>query len=54
MDVGKLDIRVGKITGIKIHPDADQLYVEQIDVGEDKSRTVVSRRGRHLYRELFF
>lgn len=27
---------------VKVHPDADSLYVEQIDVGEDEPRTVVS------------
>lgn len=27
---------------VKVHPDADSLYVEQIDVGEAEPRTVVS------------
>lgn len=38
----RLDIRVGKIVEISRHPDADSLYVEKIDVGEEKPRTVVS------------
>uniref|UniRef100_A0A1W7R9C1 Tyrosine--tRNA ligase n=1 Tax=Hadrurus spadix TaxID=141984 RepID=A0A1W7R9C1_9SCOR len=38
----KLDIRVGKIVDIVKHPDADSLYVSQVDVGEDTTRTVVS------------
>lgn len=42
VDVGRLDIRVGQILSAKIHPDADQLYVENIDVGEETTRTVVS------------
>ncbi|KAL0276430.1 UNVERIFIED_CONTAM: hypothetical protein PYX00_004011 [Menopon gallinae] len=42
VDVGRLDIRVGKIISVKKHPDADSLYVEQVDVGEGKPRTVVS------------
>lgn len=41
IDVGRLDFRVGKIVNAKKHPDADSLYVEEIDVGEAKYRTVV-------------
>lgn len=37
-----LDIRVGLIKSIGPHPNADALYVEEIDVGEEKPRTVVS------------
>ncbi|KAH9936283.1 nucleic acid-binding protein [Fomitopsis serialis] len=38
-----VDLRVGHIVDIKKHPDADGLYVEQIDFGEpDGPRTVVS------------
>jgi aminoacyl tRNA synthase complex-interacting multifunctional protein 1 len=32
-DISRLDIRVGKILSAKRHPDADTLYVEEIDVG---------------------
>jgi len=38
----RLDIRIGKIVEVKPHPDADSLFVESIDVGEEKPRTVVS------------
>lgn len=38
----RLDIRVGKVVQIEKHPEADTLYVEQIDVGEAEPRTVVS------------
>ncbi|XP_035759927.1 tyrosine--tRNA ligase, cytoplasmic, partial [Egretta garzetta] len=38
----RLDIRVGKVISVEKHPDADSLYVEKIDVGEPKPRTVVS------------
>merc|ERR1712150_457951 len=34
--------RVGLIKTAKRHPDADSLYVEEVDVGEDKPRTVIS------------
>eukprot|EP00898_Chlorokybus_atmophyticus_P008028 jgi/Chlat1/8226/Chrsp77S07668 len=42
VDVSRLDVRVGRIQKCGKHPDADSLYVEEIDVGEDKPRTVVS------------
>ncbi|KAJ3387852.1 Aminoacyl tRNA synthase complex-interacting multifunctional protein 1 [Entophlyctis sp. JEL0112] len=38
----RLDLRVGHIVTVKKHPDAETLYVEEIDVGESKPRTVVS------------
>lgn len=38
-----IDLRVGHIVEVKKHPDADSLYVEQIDFGEETGpRTVVS------------
>nr|KAH9891619.1 hypothetical protein C8Q73DRAFT_801198 [Cubamyces lactineus] len=38
-----IDLRVGRIVDIKKHPDADGLYVEQIDFAEETGpRTVVS------------
>jgi len=36
-----LDLRVGKIIDIKQHPDADNLYIETVDLGTEK-RTIVS------------
>ncbi|KAL0274251.1 UNVERIFIED_CONTAM: hypothetical protein PYX00_006722 [Menopon gallinae] len=38
----RLDIRVGRIVEVARHPDADSLYVEKIDLGEETPRTVVS------------
>jgi glutamyl-tRNA synthetase len=37
-----LDIRVGRITKVWEHEEADKLYCEEIDVGEDEPRTVAS------------
>lgn len=31
----RLDIRVGKVVQVERHPNADSLYVEQIDLGEN-------------------
>jgi len=42
IDISRLNIRVGKIVDVKKHEAADSLYIEQIDVGEDKPRQVVS------------
>lgn len=38
--VDMLDIRVGQIIKVEQHPNADSLYVEEIDLGEDKPRQV--------------
>lgn len=40
--ISSLDIRVGRIVKCEHHPDAESLYVEQIDVGEPEPRTIVS------------
>jgi methionyl-tRNA synthetase len=40
--ITRLDIRVGLVKKVEKHPDADSLYVEEIDVGEEQTRTVVS------------
>eukprot|EP00213_Chloropicon_mariensis_P002257 CAMPEP_0197473444 /NCGR_PEP_ID=MMETSP1309-20131121/4805_1 /TAXON_ID=464262 /ORGANISM="Genus nov. species nov., Strain RCC998" /LENGTH=273 /DNA_ID=CAMNT_0043012557 /DNA_START=13 /DNA_END=831 /DNA_ORIENTATION=+ len=42
VDVSILDIRVGKIVEVEPHPEADGLYLEQIDLGEGKPRQVIS------------
>lgn len=38
----RLDIRVGKIVEVSKHPDADALYVEKVDLGEEAPRTIIS------------
>ncbi|KAI8644740.1 hypothetical protein BD408DRAFT_111202 [Parasitella parasitica] len=40
--VSRIDIRVGLIKTVVKHKDADSLYVEEIDVGEEEPRTIVS------------
>jgi tRNA-binding EMAP/Myf-like protein len=42
VDISRLDMRVGLIKEAKKHPDADGLYVEDVDLGEGKTRTIVS------------
>jgi tRNA-binding EMAP/Myf-like protein len=47
IDVSRLDLRIGCIITAKKHPDADSLYVEEVDVGETAPRTVVSGLVNH-------
>ncbi|KAM8906420.1 aminoacyl tRNA synthase complex-interacting multifunctional protein 1 isoform 1-T1 [Lycaon pictus] len=48
VDVSRLDLRVGCIITARKHPDADSLYVEEVDVGETAPRTVVSGLVNHV------
>ena len=38
----RLDFRVGVILSVEKHPQADSLYIEQVDLGEETPRQVVS------------
>lgn len=40
--VDLLDIRVGRIVKVGRHPNAESLYLEEIDLGEEKARQVIS------------
>lgn len=48
IDASRLDLRIGRIVTAKKHPDADSLYVEEVDVGEAAPRTVVSGLVNHV------
>ncbi|KAK9287301.1 hypothetical protein L1049_015714 [Liquidambar formosana] len=48
VSITRLDIRVGLITKAQKHPDADSLYIEEIDVGEEQPRTVVSGLVKYI------
>lgn len=48
VDVGRLDLRIGKVLDVQRHPDADSLYVLKINVGEEKPRTVCSGLVKHI------
>lgn len=41
-DFEKLDLRVGKVLNCERHPNADKLYVLNVDIGEDEPRQIVS------------
>ncbi|KAG0043286.1 hypothetical protein BGZ83_011629 [Gryganskiella cystojenkinii] len=50
--IAKLDLRVGIVRSVANHPDAESLYIEQVDVGDNKeeesTRTIVSGLVRHV------
>ncbi|KAG5607589.1 hypothetical protein H5410_029081 [Solanum commersonii] len=48
ISISRLDICVGLITKAQKHPDADSLYVEEIDIGEALPRTVVSGLVKYI------
>ena len=41
-DFARMEIRVGTITQVKRHDNADKLYIVQVDVGERTLQTVTS------------
>uniref|UniRef100_A0A0E0DC79 tRNA-binding domain-containing protein n=1 Tax=Oryza meridionalis TaxID=40149 RepID=A0A0E0DC79_9ORYZ len=43
-----LDIRVGRVVKAWRHPEADTLYVEEVDVGEEQPRTICSGLVNYL------
>jgi phenylalanyl-tRNA synthetase alpha chain len=47
IDVSKLDIRVGVITKAFEHEEADKLFCEEIDIGEDEPRKIASGLKAH-------
>ena len=50
-ELNRLDIRVGRILSVVNHPEADKLYIEQVDVGEDTPRTIVSGLADYCNKE---
>ena len=43
-----VDLKIGKIVHVARHPDAEALYVEQIDLGEERPRTIVSGLAKYI------
>ena len=46
-DWSKIDIRVGEIVNVWNHPDADRLFCEEINVGEEEPRKIASGLREH-------
>jgi methionine--tRNA ligase beta chain len=48
-DIRRLEMRVGTIISAERHPDADSLYVEQVDCGDAEGpRTIISGLVKHI------
>jgi aminoacyl tRNA synthase complex-interacting multifunctional protein 1 len=47
-DICKLEFKVGQITKVWTHPEADKLYCEEIDVGEEAPRQIASGLRPHF------
>lgn len=47
-EICKLEFKVGVITKVWTHPEADKLYCEEIDVGEDAPRQIASGLRPHF------
>lgn len=50
-DICKLEFKVGLITKVWAHPDADKLYCEEIDCGEEGGARQIASGLRHHYSE---
>ncbi|KAH1022809.1 aminoacyl tRNA synthase complex-interacting multifunctional protein 1 isoform X1 [Dendroctonus ponderosae] len=48
VDIGRLDLRIGKVEDVQRHPDADALYVLKINCGEAQPRTVCSGLVKYI------
>jgi aminoacyl tRNA synthase complex-interacting multifunctional protein 1 len=47
-EICKLEFKVGVITNVWVHPDADKLYCEEIDIGEETPRQIASGLRPHF------
>jgi methionine--tRNA ligase beta chain len=50
-ELSRLEVRVGKVLECAPHPDADTLFVETVDCGEDEPRTIVSGLVKYMSAE---
>lgn len=51
-DWQKLDLRVGKILSVDNHPNADKLYVIEVDLGKEKRKLVAGLKAYYKPAEL--
>src|SRR3989338_8173196 len=52
-DFAKLDLRIGKILNVEEHPNADKLYILEVDLGNKDKRTIVAGlRAKYKKEEL--
>ena len=48
VDIQRVEFKVAVIKSAKKHPDADRLYIEEVDAGEAAARTIVSGLAEHM------
>ena len=41
-DFRRLELRIGTVTAVEDHPEAEKLYILKVDVGEEEPRTIVT------------
>lgn len=51
-DFSKLELKVGKILEVSIHPNADKLYVVKVDLGDKTTQIVAGIRTQYTQEEL--
>jgi methionyl-tRNA synthetase len=51
-EFSKVDLRVGTITELKDHPNADKLYIVQVELGKEKRQLVAGLKGIYSKEEL--
>lgn len=51
-EFSKLDLRIGTITEVKDHPDAEKLYILQVDLGTEKRQLVAGLKEIYRKEEL--
>ena len=51
-DFSKLDLKVGKILDVSVHPDAERLYVLKVDIGEKVIQLVAGIKKAYSPEEL--
>ncbi len=49
---GRFDVRVAQIVDVKEHPNADKLYVLQVDLGDERRQIVAGIRDNYAAEEL--
>lgn len=47
----QVSIQVGEVKSVKPHPEADRLFIEEVDLGEGRFRTIVSGLVGHITEE---
>ena len=51
-DFKKMDMRIGRITSVEDHPNADKLYVMKVDLGGEERQTVAGLKGHYTPEQL--